>query len=242
MTTEEGGTTPPPTAGMQSQTQSTGHTAKTPEFTSNSVPELKAHIQKLNEKIEAQDLKISLMAEKLKAQDTSAAKAGDTQISSPAEAGMGITDEPNFYLNDEKTDRFREALILFETERYGDSIAEFSKFTRDFKDHPLAGSAQYFVGESYFRQKELKLAITEFRTVLRNYSGSSHYLDSMRRLAECLDMENQSAEAMKYKQMLASQFSIFPAAQGIDSPASKPGALKAKEANQVLSPEEGNAP
>ena len=78
----------------------------------------------------------------------------------------------------------KEAMILFETRKFSESILGLSGFLERYADHALAGVAQFYVGESYFMQKEYALALQEYQRVLTSYDRSSHVPDALKRMAD----------------------------------------------------------
>jgi tol-pal system protein YbgF len=80
-------------------------------------------------------------------------------------------------------DIYQAAYIDFSKGSYPLAIAGFREFIRRFPDHPLAGNAQYWIGEAHFSQarsqldagqperarEELEKAVQEFRRVVTNY-------------------------------------------------------------------------
>ena len=125
------------------------------------------------------------------------------------------------FIEDSAIKSYRQAIILFRAERYQDAVLSFSAFLERFADHALAGSAQYYVGESYFRQKEYKLALQEFQRVLTSYDRSSHVSDTLARMAEAEDILKKDTDAAKHRQMLTSLFPQSPAAGNVPSPRNK---------------------
>ena len=80
-------------------------------------------------------------------------------------------------------DIYQAAYIDFSKGSYALAMAGFREFLRRFPDHPLAGNAQYWIGESHFSlarghvnagqadkaAQEMEQAVQEFRKVLANY-------------------------------------------------------------------------
>lgn len=80
-------------------------------------------------------------------------------------------------VQNEVTDRYREAKILFDSKRYADANMEFSEFLKAFPQHPYASMAQFYVGQCYFEQKEYTLAEEEWNKGLLNYPQSQAVVD-----------------------------------------------------------------
>lgn len=80
-------------------------------------------------------------------------------------------------------DIYQAAYLDFSKGSYALAIVGFREFLRRFPDHPLAGNAQYWIGEAHFSQarshldagqperarEELEKAVQEFRRVVANY-------------------------------------------------------------------------
>ena len=80
-------------------------------------------------------------------------------------------------------DIYQAAYIDFSKGSYALAMAGFREFLRRFPDHPLAGNAQYWIGESHFSlarghanagqadkaAQELEQAVQELRKVVANY-------------------------------------------------------------------------
>lgn len=128
------------------------------------------------------------------------------QVSTTVSAGTAPTDPEFGFINTEAVQRYREALIHFETAQYSEAVLAFSSFLKDFADHPFAGAAQYYIGESYFRQKEFKLAREEFQRVLVSYENSDRVPDTLRRLGDTEEALSNTQASARYRQMQASLF------------------------------------
>lgn len=101
----------------------------------------------------------------------------------------------------EITDQYREAKILFDSKRFADSNLEFSEFVKNNPSHPLASMAQFYVGQSYFEQKEYKLAEEEWNRGMIAYSKSQavrDYLEGLKKVA-VLNQQNAKVEILDQK-------------------------------------------
>jgi len=121
------------------------------------------------------------------------------------------------YSADGAVKSFREAMILLQAQKYPEATLAFSSFLERFADHPLAGTAQFYIGESYFKQKEYKLALQEYQRVLTSYDRSPNVAEALRQMAEAEDQLKMPEEAAKHRQTLASLFPQSPAAAGLAS-------------------------
>lgn len=187
------------------------------------VADLQAAVIKLNERIQFQEDKIASLNDQLAAAQTSLqqARAGSeppaTRPHPSTQAGESVSlqDEPLSQMAFEDSDavsKFRNATVLFDSQKYAEAILAFSQFLKEYADHPLAGAAQYFTGEAYFQQKEYGLALKEFNRVLVSYDRSTHVSDAIARVADCQEKLGQKIEAIRGRETLVSLFPQSPLA------------------------------
>jgi TolA-binding protein len=125
-----------------------------------------------------------------------------------------LAKDPNAgFSNDHAIGKFRESMVLFQSEKFPESILSFSGFLQEHADHPLAGAAQFYIGESYFKIKEYKLANEEYKRVLASYDRSSYLPDTLARLVETDQILQMKGESEKHQQLLTSLFPQSPAAK-----------------------------
>ena len=108
-------------------------------------------------------------------------------------------------VGDPGLDLYRQSVVLFDSEKYAESQASFGTFVQQHPDHALAASAQFYLAESFFKQKDLKSAKPEYEKILVAYDRSSYVPDALARLAEC-DPSGQ------HRQLLLSLFPSSPPA------------------------------
>jgi TolA-binding protein len=115
----------------------------------------------------------------------------------------------------EVVDRFREAKILYDSKRYSDSVLEFSEFVKNEPDHPLAAGAQYYVGMSYLKQNENKLAEEELSRGLLSYGHSSYVPDTLLALSQVSASLQKTTKVSYYREKLLANFPNSPQAKGL---------------------------
>lgn len=96
---------------------------------------------------------------------------------------------------DDITQSFLNGMKSFKTGKYTNAVMEFNRFTEAYPEHILAGSAQYFIGESYFMMNEYKLASIEFEKVMSQFRHSPRVASAMVRLSQCQQKNGKSKEA-----------------------------------------------
>ncbi len=119
------------------------------------------------------------------------------------------------FASNESVDRFREAKILFDSKRYSDAVVEFSEFIKNEPDHALAPAAQYYLGMSYYHQKEYKMAEEELSRVLLSYAHSSYIPDTLASLAQVSLVLKKPNRVLYFKEKLQSQFPNSPQAKSL---------------------------
>jgi tol-pal system protein YbgF len=117
-------------------------------------------------------------------------------------------------------DIYQASYIDFSKGSYALAMAGFAEFIRRFPDHPLAGNAQYWIGESHFSiargyansgqtdkvAPEMELAVQEFRKVLANYPRGEKAPTALYKEALALLELKQPAVAQQRLEYLVSNF------------------------------------
>ena len=84
----------------------------------------------------------------------------------PSAADLALAKEPA-----EVQDEYKLALRAFNDQQYDKAIQQFRTFQRKYPNSDMADDAQYWIGESYFTQKDYNRAILEFNDVLKYRRG-----------------------------------------------------------------------
>ncbi len=115
---------------------------------------------------------------------------------------------------------YQAAYLDFTRGRYPLAISGFREFVRRYPDSPLADSAQYAIGESYFSlarasaaaglaeksKQEMGQSVQEFRRVLVNYPRGSKVPTALYKEALALTELKQTALAQARLQYLVDHF------------------------------------
>ncbi len=212
--------------------------------------ELSNRVQALESKLASLDDKINATRPLPDFASNTKQKSSPTEVITHPAADLGtpiitppLPHDPEIgFIHDDAVESYRKSMILFQGQTYPEAILSFSDFMEKFPDHILAGSAQFYIGESYLKQKEYKLAIQEFQRVLSSYDRSSHIADTLHEIASAEDSLKQTREAAGHRQLLTSLFPHSPAAwvtknqnsEVFNQEEAKPKELKPEE----LKPEE----
>ncbi len=79
--------------------------------------------------------------------------------------------------------------------QFADAEAGFSTFLTKYPDHGLAGSAQYWLGETYYAQRDYRRAAQTFLQGYKKYPKSRRAPDSLLKLGISLGRLGQSQQA-----------------------------------------------
>lgn len=188
---------------------------------------LKGQVNALVSRLEAMESRLNAMVEKVEtakshapAQPARIVPHSGSTGGVPVEAAETSADPAAGFVNDSAVQAYRKSMVLFRAGRHADAVLSFTAFLEKYPDHPLAGAAQYHVGESYLLQKEYKRAVQEFQRVLTSYDRSSHVAQTLREMAEAEDALKRTEDAARHRQLLMSLFPHSPfAISGADASA-----------------------
>lgn len=175
--------------------------------------ELEHQVKMLNAKVEVLEARLSVLpleseGKRLRGTPVNAhpADGGGTRV----KTAPVPTDPEAGFVNDEAVQIFRRAMVLHRAGKYSESLMRFSGFLERFPDHPLAGAAQFYMGNSYFMQQEYKLALQEYQRVLTSYDRSSLVARTLAEMAQAEDRLQRTTEAARHRQLLNSLFPHSP--------------------------------
>ncbi len=89
-------------------------------------------------------------------------------------------------------ERSNESLLR---RQFGDAEAGFSTFLQKYPDHSLAGSAQYWLGETFYAQADYKRAAQTFLQGYKKYPKSRRAPESLLKLGISLNRLGQGEQA-----------------------------------------------
>lgn len=190
-----------------------------------------SEMRNLNEKIDTNQSRMDNLTRNQRAKPAPVGMV-TTEGASPLPPAGDVESESSFGASSGKAavQKFRESMVLFEAHNFADSALSFSAFVEKYPDHPLAGSAQYFLGESYFRQQQYKLAARELQQVLTSFDHSTHIADTLLDLANSEEKIGNSEDAAQHRQLLTSLFPHSPAGAALLTNPESPPKVEAKTA------------
>lgn len=196
-------------------------------------PDLQTQINQMSTRLQKMETELSALNQKVTSTQVSIGHYQETKKSS----GTGIKPHPvntrgqkvnpkvssseviskSGFSEGEAIQSYRDALLLFKAEKYSEAVLMFNQFKKEHSDHVLTGSAQYYIAESYFQQKEYRLSLEEFQYVLSAYPRSTHVSESLKRVSQIQTSLKSPADAAKSRQLLLSLFPNSPAAEEVMS-------------------------
>ncbi len=90
--------------------------------------------------------------------------------------------------------------------QFGDAEGGFSSFLQKYPDHSLAGSAQYWLGETYYAQNDYRQAAQAFLQGYKKYPKSRRAADSLLKLGISLNRLGQAQQACAAYAAVSSEF------------------------------------
>jgi tol-pal system protein YbgF len=100
-------------------------------------------------------------------------------------------------------ERSNESLLR---RQFGDAEAGFRTFIEKYPDHSLAGSAQYWLGETYYAQSDFRQAAQAFLRGYKQYPKSRRAADSLLKLGISLDRLGQKQQACASYDAVSSEY------------------------------------
>jgi tol-pal system protein YbgF len=90
--------------------------------------------------------------------------------------------------------------------QFGEAEAGFSNFLQKYPDHGLAGSAQYWLGETFYAQGDFKRAAANFLQGYKKYPKSRRAPDSLLKLGISLNRLGQGEQACAAYAAVSSEY------------------------------------
>jgi len=80
---------------------------------------------------------------------------------------------------------YQAALTTFRSREYGQAVLEFLDFLSNYPKHPLAGKAQFWIGEAYYIQRDWRQALVEYEKVLALDGRSGTMPEALLKIGLC---------------------------------------------------------
>jgi tol-pal system protein YbgF len=96
--------------------------------------------------------------------------------------------------------------VSFRAREHGQAVLEFLDFITQHPKHPLAPSAQYWIGEAYYIQRDYRQALVEFQKVAEYGGAHSAAADALLKMGLCYQKLREPLQAQQMWQRLTSEF------------------------------------
>jgi len=103
-------------------------------------------------------------------------------------------------------DQYDTAFDLLRQQKYDDAVAAFEKFANENSQSPMASGAYYWMGESYFVQKDYENAAKKFVTGYKKFPKGQKAPETLLKLGDSLAALNKKKDACITYDKLANEF------------------------------------
>ncbi|MBX6324144.1 MAG: tol-pal system protein YbgF, partial [Rhodospirillaceae bacterium] len=108
--------------------------------------------------------------------------------------------------------QYQAAFGLLRAAKYAEAEAAFKRFLQRYPDGPLAGNAQYWIGETYYVRGDYQQAAVAFAEGYQRYPNSSKAADNLLKLGMSLNELGRKQDACAAFDQLQAQFPNLPPA------------------------------
>lgn len=120
---------------------------------------------------------------------------------------------------------YTQAFDALKANKYADAVQQFSQFVTTYPNSDLADNAQYWLGETYYVQRDFGKAADAFKKVVQQWPDSRKAPDAMLKLGLSQQQLKQYAQA---RTTLSQVSQRFPGSQAAQSAAESLKKLPAK--------------
>ena len=115
-----------------------------------------------------------------------------------------VADQPK---DENATSDYRAAVELVKAGKHDEALAALRAFLVKYPRHDYADNAQYWLGESFYAQKDYGHALAEFRTVIETYPRGNKVPDALLKVGYCYQALGQTDKAHA---VLAQVVNLYP--------------------------------
>lgn len=99
---------------------------------------------------------------------------------------------------------YQAALDQLKSRQYDDAAQSFRDFVSIYPTSPLAGNAQYWLGESKYVMRQFGSALPEFEKVVSNYGDSNKVPDALLKIGYChYELGDRNAAMSAFRQAIS---------------------------------------
>jgi tol-pal system protein YbgF len=115
-------------------------------------------------------------------------------------------DGSGFSLPEQAVPLFEHGKEAFDAGKYREARKAFEKFSADFSSHGKAADAQYFLGQTYFKQKQWVTSVFEFQKVVENHDRSARVDDATYHIGAALLKMGRCDQAKGWFQLVIDEY------------------------------------
>jgi len=175
----------------------------------DSVDELKTRIANLTTQMQAIQSQLQNVNGGMPAQPG----GGPAPAVSPGPGGQAVAPSPAMPAAPPADQLYQSALRDYNSAKYGIAASEFSDVIQNYPQDPLAGNAQFYLGEINYRQGKYAAAVKAYDAVLEQYSGNPKAPAAELRKGQSLIEMGQKDAGVRELRMLVQRYPQTPEAQ-----------------------------
>lgn len=190
------------------------------QITQESLDELKARLTKLATDLAALKTTVQSIDSKIASPSpTGAPTPGDSgQVAAPP-TGPATGTPP-----DSPDAIYASALSDYTSGRYKMALGEFQQYLKYYGTTPLAGNAQFYIGQIHFMQENYDDAISAFNVVIERYAEGTKVTQAIYKKGLAMEKLGQKTSAIKEFRTLVNRYPNSPEAKLAAQELSKLGA------------------
>lgn len=190
----------------------------------NQIEELRHELSKLNGQIEVlannieqsqnrqKDFYIDLDSRLRRIEDPDAISS-DMGTNTNSSAVEGESPANTAEATDTENSDYQEAFGMFKIGRFKGSISKFKSFIKKYPTSKLVPSSYYWIGNSYYAQRNFKSAIEVQKKLIKDFPESAKVPDAMLNIASSQQEINHKTAAKKTLKDLIAKYPISDAAE-----------------------------
>ena len=97
--------------------------------------------------------------------------------------------------NDSAGAEYRAAVELVKAGKHDEAVSALRAFIKAYPNHDYADNAQYWLGETYYAQKDYQHALLEFRATIETYPSGNKVPDALLKVGYCYHALGQTEKA-----------------------------------------------
>jgi len=121
---------------------------------------------------------------------------------------------------------YQSALSTYRSRELGQAVLDFTELIARHPKHPVAGNAQFWIGEAYYSQRDYRQALVEYQKGIRQFPRGEKVPDALLKVGLCYRALREPGQAQEAWERLMREF---------------PGSESAKRARVLLTSRFGAA-